>query len=180
MVKSITLVLAVTLLPVTCAFVPSASSVVSSRTLWSHISSEQLLEFYAGSSSSPPKSWTDDGFVFGLEGSGLERPKGRSASLVVEGDSLETKPYQVAMVMGTFLFHAVLASHCLLEMVSHSGLAVTSMQATILTFVSWVLADFGSGVLHWSVDNYGNGRTPIMGGIIAAFQGENTSASERY
>lgn len=32
-----------------------------------------------------------------------------------------------------------------------------------------------SGVLHWSVDNYGNGRTPIMGGIIAAFQGHHSA-----
>ena len=42
-------------------------------------------------------------------------------------------------------------------------------------FVLWLLADFGSGVLHWSVDNYGNGRTPIMGGIIAAFQGHHSA-----
>ena len=36
-------------------------------------------------------------------------------------------------------------------------------------------ADFGSGVLHWSVDNYGNGRTPVMGNIIAAFQGHHSA-----
>jgi hypothetical protein len=41
-------------------------------------------------------SWNDDGFVFGLEGSGLERPKGRTASVVVEGDSLENQPHQIA------------------------------------------------------------------------------------
>eukprot|EP00560_Eucampia_antarctica_P010054 CAMPEP_0197831326 /NCGR_PEP_ID=MMETSP1437-20131217/9219_1 /TAXON_ID=49252 ORGANISM="Eucampia antarctica, Strain CCMP1452" /NCGR_SAMPLE_ID=MMETSP1437 /ASSEMBLY_ACC=CAM_ASM_001096 /LENGTH=194 /DNA_ID=CAMNT_0043434185 /DNA_START=625 /DNA_END=1209 /DNA_ORIENTATION=+ len=40
---------------------------------------------------------------------------------------------------------------------------------------SWLLADLGSGVLHWSVDNYGNGRTPIMGGIIGAFQGHHSA-----
>merc|ERR1711966_643732 len=39
------------------------------------------------------KSFLDDGFVFGLDGSGLERPKGKVASLVVEGDGTETTPY---------------------------------------------------------------------------------------
>ncbi|EEC43146.1 predicted protein, partial [Phaeodactylum tricornutum CCAP 1055/1] len=39
----------------------------------------------------------------------------------------------------------------------------------------WVIADFGSGVLHWATDNYGNGKTPVMGGIIAAFQGHHSA-----
>merc|ERR1711981_1000467 len=51
----------------------------------------------------------------------------------------------------------------------------TALQTVSLTLISWVLADLGSGVLHWSVDNYGNGRTPVMGGIIAAFQGHHSA-----
>jgi palmitoyl-[glycerolipid] 3-(E)-desaturase len=123
------------------------------------------------------RSWTDDGFVFGLEGSGLERPKGRSASLVVEGDSLETKPYQVAMVLVTFVCHALFAVSSLSQMleVNNFDLVRTAFQAVLLSISSWILADFGSGVLHWSVDNYGNGRTPVMGGIIAAFQGHHSA-----
>ena len=35
------------------------------------------------------------------------------------------------------------------------------------------LADFGTGVYHWSVDNYGSGATPIVGDQIAAFQGHH-------
>lgn len=122
-------------------------------------------------------SYLDDGFVFGLEGSGIERPKGKTAQIVVEGDSLETKPWQVAAVWGTIFFHAVLASTSLVEMVSINGgnLIQTSVQAILLFLSSYLLADFGSGVLHWSVDNYGNGRTPIMGGIIAAFQGHHSA-----
>jgi hypothetical protein len=124
-----------------------------------------------------PKTYLDDGFVFGLEGSGLERPKGKEASIVVDGDSLETKPYQVAMVAGTFLGHAMFASNALLGVLAQNGgnLVVTSLQAFLLLVCSWILADFGSGVLHWSVDNYGNGRTPIMGSIIAAFQGHHSA-----
>jgi hypothetical protein len=34
-------------------------------------------------------------------------------------------------------------------------------------------ADFLTGVYHWSVDNYGDGSTPIVGSQIAAFQGHH-------
>lgn len=123
------------------------------------------------------KSYLDDGFVFGLQGSGLERPKGKVAQVVVEGDSLETQPYQVALVTATFASHAFFALNAIsqLNAVNHGDALLTTVQAFATIFSSWVLADLGSGILHWSVDNYGNGRTPIMGGIIAAFQGHHTA-----
>jgi palmitoyl-[glycerolipid] 3-(E)-desaturase len=34
-------------------------------------------------------------------------------------------------------------------------------------------ADFGSGVYHWGVDNYGSGETKFVGSQIAAFQGHH-------
>jgi hypothetical protein len=122
-------------------------------------------------------SWNDDGFVFGLEGSGLERPKGRNAQIVVEGDSLETQPFQVAAVSVTFAAHAGFLVNSFSGMVeaSSGNIALTSIHAIVLTLVSWVIADFGSGVLHWATDNYGNGKTPVMGGIIAAFQGHHSA-----
>lgn len=122
-------------------------------------------------------AYLKDGFVFGLEGSGLERPKGRVANVVVEGDSLETQPYQIAMVAGTFLGHAFFALTAFNRLLEQNGgnLAMTSVQICLLAISSWLLADLGSGVLHWSVDNYGNGRTPIMGNIIAAFQGHHSA-----
>lgn len=123
------------------------------------------------------KSYLDDGFVFGLDGSGLERPKGKSANIVVEGDSLETTPQQVGIVSATFLGHFLFAVHAISLMLSQTDgnvpLTVAASLSTILA--SYILADFGSGVLHWSVDNYGNGRTPIMGSIIAAFQGHHSA-----
>ena len=122
-------------------------------------------------------SWQDDGFIFGLEGSGLNRPKGKVAVTVVEGDSLETQPYQVAIVSATFAAHTWLLVSSFSNLLGqHDGnVAFTAAYAVVLTLMSWLLADFGSGVLHWSVDNYGNGRTPIMGGIIAAFQGHHSA-----
>lgn len=40
-------------------------------------------------------------------------------------------------------------------------------------FAAYVLADFGTGVFHWAVDNYGDGSTPMFGKQIAAFQGHH-------
>jgi ubiquitin-conjugating enzyme E2 variant len=34
-------------------------------------------------------------------------------------------------------------------------------------------ADFLTGVYHWGVDNYGSGKTPVVGSQIAAFQGHH-------
>ena len=123
------------------------------------------------------KSYLDDGFVFGLDGSGLERPKGKEASVVVEGDSLETTPQQVAIVSGTFLGHFLFSGHAIATLFSQTdcNVALTATASLSTIIASYILADFGSGVLHWSVDNYGNGRTPIMGSIIAAFQGHHSA-----
>ncbi len=35
------------------------------------------------------------------------------------------------------------------------------------------LSDAGTGIFHWSVDNYGSKHTPVMGSIIDAFQGHH-------
>lgn len=124
-----------------------------------------------------PKSYLDDGFVFGLEGSGIERPKGGEANVVVEGDSLETQPYQVAAVGATFLGHAAFATMAISQMMNlnDGNAALTSVESLAIIASSWVLADLGSGLLHFGVDNYGNGRTPVMGSIIAAFQGHHSA-----
>ena len=125
----------------------------------------------------PSKSYLDDGFVFGLEGSGLERPKGKVSQIVVEGDSLETTPTQVAIVAATFINHALVAMYAITQLntLNEGNAALSGVESILCIFSSWVLADLGSGILHWSVDNYGNGRTPIMGNIIAAFQGHHTA-----
>lgn len=123
------------------------------------------------------KSYLDDGFVFGLEGSGLERPKGKVAQIVVEGDSLETQPHQVALTSATFVSHFLFAVNAInqLSTINHGDIPLTFAETAATIISSWLLADLGSGILHWSVDNYGNGRTPIMGGIIAAFQGHHSA-----
>lgn len=128
------------------------------------------------------KSWDDDGFIFGLDGSGLERPKGKVAQVVVEGDSLITTNKQRAIVWSTFLGHAGILAFSFMQMQQgNQGMfgdftaEATAVQAIMVAMLSWTLSDLGSGVLHWSVDNYGNGKTPVFGGIIAAFQGHHSA-----
>ena len=135
------------------------------------------LEADFEASPSSQKSYLDDGFVFGLDGSGLDRPKGKEASVVVEGDSLETTPQQVGIVSATFAGQAFFAANAIHNLLvqTDGNVEQTALVSVATILASWVAADFGSGVLHWSVDNYGNGRTPIMGNIIAAFQGHHSA-----
>ncbi|KAL6765118.1 Kua-ubiquitin conjugating enzyme hybrid localization domain-containing protein [Haematococcus lacustris] len=47
----------------------------------------------------------------------------------------------------------------------------TSMASAV--GLAYLLSDLGTGVYHWSVDNYGSGSTPLFGRQIAAFQGHH-------
>lgn len=158
-------------LPSTCR------SFATTKPRFTSLSTASLKEQPTSLEPKVTKSYLDEGFVFGLEGSGIARPKGKVAQLVIEGDSLETKPYQVAIVSLTLINHALFSIMAMNQLLSINGgnVLVTAIQSLICIFSSWVLADLGSGVLHWSVDNYGNGRTPIMGSIIAAFQGHHSA-----
>jgi hypothetical protein len=123
------------------------------------------------------KSYLDDGFVFGLEGSGLKRPRGKAVQVVVEGDSLESQPHHIALVSATFAGHSLFAMNAIAQLgaIYNGNIALTIAQSIVTLLSSWLIADLGSGILHWSVENYGNGRTPIMGGLIAAFQGHHSA-----
>ncbi|GAV68635.1 Kua-UEV1_localn domain-containing protein [Cephalotus follicularis] len=51
---------------------------------------------------------------------------------------------------------------------SHIGL-----QPMLAASLGYILADLGSGVYHWGIDNYGDPSTPIFGAQIEAFQGHH-------
>ncbi len=53
------------------------------------------------------------------------------------------------------------------------GSAAEGGEALLAAFAGWLLADLGSGVFHWGVDNYGDASTPGLGLIIDAFQGHH-------
>lgn len=49
-----------------------------------------------------------------------------------------------------------------------------SFSAALLAAVgAYYLSDLLTGIYHWSVDNYGDGNTPVVGEQIAAFQGHH-------
>ena len=47
-------------------------------------------------------------------------------------------------------------------------------------FVGYLIADLVSGVFHWSVDNYGDGKTPVFGTVIEAFQGHHGESIKKF
>ena len=56
---------------------------------------------------------------------------------------------------------------------SHADGLVDYFSLGFGTAMAYLLADLGTGIYHWGVDNYGDGNTPVFGGQIAAFQGHH-------
>ncbi|CAN0901048.1 Fatty acid desaturase 4, chloroplastic [Linum grandiflorum] len=47
------------------------------------------------------------------------------------------------------------------------------LEPLLAGYVGYILADLGSGVYHWGIDNYGDESTPVVGSQIEAFQGHH-------
>ncbi|KAL8505589.1 hypothetical protein ACS0TY_016725 [Phlomoides rotata] len=45
--------------------------------------------------------------------------------------------------------------------------------STITAFAAYVAADLGTGIYHWSIDNYGSPKTPFFGSQIEGFLGHH-------
>lgn len=79
----------------------------------------------------------------------------------------------------TWSHRAWLASGCTTVLVSLAKsitLANDShiwVEPILASLVGYVLADLGSGVYHWGIDNYGDSTTPLFGPQIEAFQGHH-------
>ncbi|KAJ1489602.1 Kua-ubiquitin conjugating enzyme hybrid localization domain-containing protein [Baffinella frigidus] len=50
---------------------------------------------------------------------------------------------------------------------------VVGLEALAAILVGYEFADVGSGIYHWSMDNYGTAKTPVFGTQIEAFQGHH-------
>ena len=96
-------------------------------------------------------------------------PKGSTPEFAIAGDSTVETPSQRAVL----ILHFVLAAMNLA--MATSAYPVESVmdivKAVAVFALSVVLGDFGTGVFHWSVDNYGSINTPVFGTVCAAFQG---------
>lgn len=47
------------------------------------------------------------------------------------------------------------------------------LEPILAGLIGYVMADLGSGVYHWGIDNYGGADTPVFGSQIEAFQGHH-------
>ncbi|KAL8033584.1 hypothetical protein ABFX02_13G168900 [Erythranthe guttata] len=47
------------------------------------------------------------------------------------------------------------------------------LEPILAGLIGYVMADLGSGVYHWGIDNYGGAGTPVFGSQIEAFQGHH-------
>jgi len=90
---------------------------------------------------------------------------------LVEGDILESDDRQRKIVFGSYLALAALfAKGCILLPDMDAFVAFKTVLAVL---VGYEFADLGSGVYHWSMDNYGSKNTPVFGTQIEAFQGHH-------
>eukprot|EP00898_Chlorokybus_atmophyticus_P005804 jgi/Chlat1/6224/Chrsp44S05812 len=102
----------------------------------------------------------------------LERSSGSNALSMEPGLSasdLVSTPFQ-RLIVGTSFGLALLVA---LRGAYHDGRIEIGLGTVAVTVAAYVLSDLASGIYHWSVDNYGSGATPIVGGQIAAFQGHH-------
>ncbi|KAI3466238.1 hypothetical protein Pfo_022901 [Paulownia fortunei] len=53
----------------------------------------------------------------------------------------------------------------------------TWLELTLAALLGYVLADLGSGIYHWVVDNYGCPETPVFGSQIESFLGHHQHPS---
>lgn len=82
-------------------------------------------------------------------------------------------------LQSTWRHRAWLASGCttvlysLAKSIAASADSHIWLEPLLAGLAGYVLADLGSGVYHWGIDNYGGAETPIFGSQIEAFQGHH-------
>eukprot|EP00873_Tetraselmis_striata_P027914 jgi/Tetstr1/448178/TSEL_035469.t1 len=97
-------------------------------------------------------------------------PSASKRTVAVSEKSLRSTWEHRAWVWGT---SALLAKPLLQALLAASHDSADAVTVAVAVAASYFASDFGTGVYHWSVDNYGSGETPIVGGQIAAFQGHH-------
>ena len=97
--------------------------------------------------------------------------KGSVPEFVIEGDSTKDTPFQRGIVGAHFF---LVALNIILALLHLGPLTLGSVFCILLAVgLSYVVGDFGTGVFHWSVDNYGSLNTPLFGSVCTAFQGHH-------
>mmetsp|Transcript_59541 Transcript_59541/g.81357 ORF Transcript_59541/g.81357 Transcript_59541/m.81357 type:complete len:315 (-) Transcript_59541:148-1092(-) len=100
-----------------------------------------------------------------------KKPRGAQPVLVLDNDTLETLPKHVALVSSLWVLSALALVPVFRSASSVGGV----VRLASCAFGSVIFSDFFSGIFHWASDNYGNGKTPVFGSTIEAFQGHHTT-----
>ncbi|XP_028797308.1 fatty acid desaturase 4, chloroplastic [Neltuma alba] len=106
----------------------------------------------------------------------LESPK----AVVITSTTMTDPPLSNdPSLQSTWLHRAWVAAGCatvlvsLTKCISQSATLHVWFEPILASWVGYILADLGSGVYHWAIDNYGDGLTPLLGSQIEAFQGHH-------
>lgn len=102
--------------------------------------------------------------------SGAVSTSASKKTITVRDEDLKSTWEHRAWVWGT---SALLAKPFVQGLLAASHDSAAAGVFALALGASYFLSDFGTGVYHWSVDNYGSGDTPLVGGQIAAFQGHH-------
>lgn len=95
-----------------------------------------------------------------------------------KGDILESTPQHRAICASALLLCGViLGKICWLLAGGCTWRTALGMAAA--AFAGYEFADFGSGVYHWSMDNYGNKDTPIWGKQVRARRAQRSRQPRR-
>ncbi|KAG5188809.1 Kua-ubiquitin conjugating enzyme hybrid localization domain-containing protein [Tribonema minus] len=104
-----------------------------------------------------------------------ESAAAEAAKLVIDSDTLTDEPYMIAIVAATVVMAAAMTSGVIGAVAASSTPVLSAAAAVAATVAGILFSDAFTGVFHWSVDNYGNLQTPVLGPVIAAFQGHHES-----
>ncbi|KAL2472990.1 Fatty acid desaturase 4 [Forsythia ovata] len=110
----------------------------------------------------------------------IKRPTIVPAALVQTAATVSTRPVlNDPSLQSTWSHRVWVASGCTTVLISLSKSLTTAVDSHIWIepilagFIGYVLADLGSGIYHWGIDNYGDSETPFFGKQIEAFQGHH-------
>ena len=96
---------------------------------------------------------------------------GSAPEFAIANDSTVETPFQRLVVSAHFALLFINLYSATSHMNFVNPMDVIAVATTVM--LSVVLGDLGTGVFHWSVDNYGSLQTPIVGSVCAAFQGHH-------
>lgn len=109
----------------------------------------------------------------------LEPELNRNSVIIIPNSTTKSPTNDPSLLQSTWSHRAWVATGCTTVLISLAksvtGAADSQiwLEPILAGLVGYVLADLGSGIYHWGIDNYGSEETPVFGAQIEAFQGHH-------